>query len=101
MPWLCAMEGEDKKPQVPEILKWGSRGVRAKIWGFLLWNEPNWFTAKEISQYLDMPLTTVQGALKDLILAPRIKCNDKERAGKGRPEKEYRFQRILARASKR
>jgi len=81
---------------VPEILKVEKRGVRAKIWTFIYLNTPRWFTAQEISNHLGMPLSTVQMALKDLRdIAPRIDSRDKEISGKGRPEKEYRFQRLL------
>lgn len=91
------MENEDGV-WVPNILKVGRRGVRAKIWAFMHANPSRGFTAREIAKYLEMPLSTVQIALKDLCsLAPRIKPRDKEREGKGRPEKEYRFQRILQR----
>ena len=86
-------EERGKGVWVPDILKIGSRGVLAKIWAFLYVNRPMWFTAQEIAEYLDMPLSTVQVALKDLrVLAARIICEDKERSGKGRPEKEYSFQ---------
>ena len=52
-----------------------------------------WFTAQDVAEHLDMPLSTVQVALKDLrVLAPRIISKDKERSSKGRPEKEYSFQ---------
>ena len=85
---------ETKRPLVPEILKVGTRGVRAKIWTFLYLNQPIWFTSHEISNHLDMPFSTVQVALKDIcIIAPRIKCRDKPTIGKGRPEKEYSFQK--------
>ena len=85
-----------KTPLVPEILKVGTRGVRAKIWTFLYLNQPEWFTAKKMSKHLDMPLSTVQVALKEICsIAPRIKCRDKQRNGKGRPEKEYSFQKTL------
>ncbi len=88
--------GETRTPRVPEILKIGTRGVRAKIWTFLYLNRPNWFTSQEISRHLDMPLSTVQVALKDICsIAPRIKCKDKPKSGKGRTEKEYSFQRTL------
>jgi predicted transcriptional regulator len=84
--------------QVPEILRLGRRGVRVKIWTLLRVNKNRWFTAKEISEHLGMPLSTVQIALKDLrILAPRIRCRDKDRFGRGRPEKEYSFQEMLER----
>ena len=65
---------------VAEVLKIGNRGVRAKIWTFLYVNESRWFTAKEISDYLEMPHSTVQVALKDLLrYAPRVWSVDKER----------------------
>ena len=87
---------ETGEPQVPEILKVGTRGVRAKIWTFLYLNQPEGFTAQKIAQHLEMPLSTVQVALKDICsIAPRILSRDIERTVKGRPEKEYRFQKIL------
>ena len=88
--------GETRTPRIPEILKVGTRGVRAKIWTFLYLNQSNWFTSQEMSKYLEMPLSTVQVALKDICsIAPRIKCKDKPKSGKGRPEKEYSFQKTL------
>jgi hypothetical protein len=52
--------------------------------------------AKEISGYLEMPLSTVQVALKDLLkVAPRVWPVDRCREGKGRPEKTYSFQRFI------
>ena len=86
---------ETKRPVVPEILKVGTRGVRAKIWTFLYLNQPNWYTSQEISKHLDMPLSTVQVSLKDICsIAPRIKCRDKPKTGKGRPEREYSYRTI-------
>jgi len=59
-------------------------------------NERRWFTAKEISAHLEMPLSTVQVALKDLLrIAPSVWSLDKEREGKGRPEKSNSFQRFI------
>ena len=59
-------------------------------------NERRWFTAKEISDHLEMPLSTVQVALKDLLqIASRVWSVDKDRKGKGRPEKMYSFQRFI------
>lgn len=59
-------------------------------------NERHWFTAKEISGHLETPLSTVQVALKDLLqVAPRVWSVDKDRKGKGRPEKMYSFQRFI------
>lgn len=80
----------------PEGLKIGTRGVRAKIWAFLLVNERRWFTAKEISGYLEIPLSIAQVALKDLLrIAASVWSLDKEREGKGRPGKRYSFQRFI------
>jgi len=90
------MEDGEEDVWVPEILKIGTRGVRAKIWAFLYVNENRWFTAKEISGYLEMPLSTVQVTLKDLLpYAPRVWSWDKGRTGRGRPEKMYSFQRSI------
>jgi predicted ArsR family transcriptional regulator len=59
-------------------------------------NERRWFTAKEISDFLEMPLSTVQVSLKDLLqVAPRVWSVDKDRKGKGRPEKMYSFQKFI------
>jgi predicted transcriptional regulator len=59
-------------------------------------NERRWFTAKEISDHLEMPLSTVQVALRDLLrIAPSVWSLDKEREGRGRPEKSYSFQRFI------
>ena len=81
---------------VPPILKMVTRGVRAKIWAFLNVNEEQWFTSKEISKYLEMPLSTVQVALRTMQpYTPRIKSVDKDRTSRGRPEKTYKFQRVL------
>ena len=80
---------------VPLVLKMGTRGVQAKIWAFLNVNQDKWFTAKEISNYLEMPLSTVQVALKTMLpYTPRIKSVDKERTNRGRPEKAYSFQKF-------
>ena len=90
------MTEADEAPWVPPILKLGTRGVRTKIWTFLYVNENRWFTAKEISRYLKMPLSTVQLALKDIRqYAPRIISDDKYKSGKGRPEKIYVFKRTF------
>jgi len=81
---------------VPEILRVGTRGVRAKIWAFLYVNEGKWFSAKQIASYLDMPMSTVQVSLKDLLPnAPRVISMDREKCGRGRPEKIYSFQRFI------
>ena len=59
-------------------------------------NDGRWFTAREISDHLAMPLSTAQVALKDLLqVAPRVWSLDKGREGKGRPEKMYSFQRFI------
>jgi len=60
-------------------------------------NDGRWFTAREISNFLVMPLSTVQVALKDLLqIAPRVWSVDKDREGKGRPEKTYSFQGFIS-----
>ena len=59
-------------------------------------NERRWFTAKEISDFLEMPLSTKQVALKDLLqIAQRVWSVDKDRKGKGRPKKMYSFQKFI------
>ena len=88
-------EGRVMEPWVPRILIIGKRGVRVKIWTFLYVNRPHWFTAQQIAKFLSMPLSTAQAALKDVrVLGPGLECEDKERSGKGRPEKKYGFQGI-------
>jgi len=47
------------------------------------------------SHHLDTPLSTVQVALKDLRRLSRIVFRDRERVGKGRPEKMYSFRRAV------
>jgi predicted ArsR family transcriptional regulator len=84
----------EKKVQVPRILFTGKRGVNIKIWTFLYINDHRWFTAKEISEYLELPLSTVQLSLKRINkIAPRIHSEDIQTEGPGRPEKRYRLQR--------
>jgi len=59
-------------------------------------NDGCWFTAREVSDFLEMPLSTAQVALKNLLdIAPRVWSVDKDREGKGRPEKIYSFQRFI------
>jgi hypothetical protein len=86
------MESVNEEVFVPQILVLGTRGVRVKIWTFLLLNRPRWFTARQIAQHLRMPLSTVQVALHDLRdIAPNIQDNDRVRSERGRREKEYRL----------
>ena len=81
---------------VPPILRRGRRGVDVKIWTFLFLNRGREFTAREISEYLNLPLSTAQLSLRVLIsIAPSIDCQDLDREGRGRPEKSYRFLGIL------
>ena len=91
-----AMAEKEEDIWVPQILKIGRRGVNAKIWTFLYVNQGRWFTAKEISKHLDMPQSTVQSALKQILpKSPRVISLDIKRDGRGRPEKKYSFQRLL------
>ena len=86
---------DDQGVYVPPLLKVGHRGVNVKVWALLRVNPDCWFTSQEIAQCLEMPLSTVQLALKNLrLLAPRVVYRDKPHPGKGRPKKEYQFQRI-------
>jgi hypothetical protein len=90
-----SMERGDEEVFVPNVLLWGTRGVRVKIWTFLFVNKPRWFTARQIAQYLQMPLSTVQVAIHDLLtIAPNIQDNDRIRSDRGRREKEYQFNPI-------
>jgi hypothetical protein len=66
-----------EEPEVPDILKTGRRGANIKVWTFLRLNQGLWFTSKEISEYLELPLSTIQFALrKVVIMAPRIQTED-------------------------
>jgi predicted transcriptional regulator len=82
------------EPEIPDILKKGRRGANIKIWTFLRLNEDQWFTARDISGYLELPLSTVQLALRRLVvIAPRIHSEDIMIDQRGRPEKRYRFKK--------
>jgi hypothetical protein len=90
------MMEQPQDPVIHPLLKYGRRGVHVKIWVFLRDNPSRWFTAQQIARYLGMPLSTVQVAVKDvLLLAPRVKSRDIIRPRRGRPEKRYRFQPII------
>ncbi len=83
------------EPEVPQILKMGRRGSSIKVWTFLRLNYGHWFTAREISEYLELPLSTVQIALRTLVnIAPRIESDEIETDQRGRPEHQYRFKQI-------
>ena len=85
-------------PEVPDILKMGRRGANVKVWTFLRLNQSIWFTAREIAGFLELPLTTVQLALKQLVvIAPRFQSEEIEVEHRGRREKRYRFQRLINR----
>ena len=84
-----------EEPEVPDILKMGRRGSNIKCWTFLRLNENRWFTAREVSGFLELPLSTVQLALRRLvIIAPRIQSEEIQVDQRGRREIKYRFQRI-------
>ena len=84
------------EPEVPGILKLGRRGANIKAWTFLRLNENQWYTAREISGYLGLPLSTAQLALRRLDgIAPRIHSQDIMVNQRGRREKQYRYQTNL------
>ena len=81
------------EPEVPVILKMGKRGANIKAWTFLRLNFNQWFTAREVSGYLELPLSTVQLALRRLVrIAPRIESKEIMVDQRGRREKQYRYQ---------
>ena len=81
------------KPEVPDILKMGKRGANIKAWTFLRLNPNQWFTARDVSRYLELPLSTVQLALRRLVrIAPRIESKEIMVDQRGRREKQYRYQ---------
>ena len=84
-----------KDPEVPGILKMGRRGANVKAWTFLRLNADQWYTSREISGYLELPLSTVQLALRRLVkIAPLIQSREIEVDQRGRREKQYRFQPV-------
>ena len=85
-----------EEPEVPDILKMGKRGADVKAWTFLRLNSNQWFTAREVSRYLELPLSTVQLALRRIVkIAPRIESKEIIVDQRGRREKQYRFQRLI------
>jgi predicted ArsR family transcriptional regulator len=81
----------DENVWVPEILRRGKRGVAVKIWTLLYLNQHRWFTAKEISGYLGVPLKTVQLKLVQLRTLPEILCSEIMTSKPGRKERRYRL----------
>ena len=80
--------------EIPEILRTGHRGANVKVWAFLYVNSGQWFTSRDISEYLSLPLSTVQLALRQVDrIAHRVQSKDIEVDHRGRREKKYRFQR--------
>ena len=74
---LFTKMSDREKPDIPEILKMGRRGANVKIWTFLMLNQGNWYTAKEVAEYLELPHTTAQLSLKQLVtVAPRIQTEE-------------------------
>ena len=89
---LLSQMSSGKEPKVPGILKMGRRGANIKVWTFLRLNQNQWFTAKEVSNYLELPISSVQFALRQLVvIAPRIKSEEVSVDLRGRREKTYRF----------
>jgi predicted transcriptional regulator len=82
-----------EEPEVPAILKTGQRGANIKAWTFLRLNENQWYTSKEIAGYLELPLSTVQLALRRLVsIAPMIQSQEIMVDQRGRREKQYCYQ---------
>ena len=82
-----------EEPEVPAILKMGQRGANIKAWTFLRLNENQWYTSREIAGYLELPLSTVQLALRRLVsFAPLIQSQEIEVDQRGRREKQCRYQ---------
>ena len=72
----------------------GRHGSNIKIWAFLYVNSGRWFTSRDIAEYLDLPLSTVQLALRQVHrMAPRVQSEDIEVEYRGRREKRYRLMR--------
>ena len=83
-------------PEVPGILKMGRRGANVKAWTVLRLNAGRWFTAREVCGFLELPLSTVQLALRRLVvIAPLIQSREIEVDQRGRREKQYRYQTSL------
>ena len=82
--------------EIPEILRTGHRGANVKVWAFLYVNTGQWFTSRDIAEYLGLPLSTVQLALRQVDrMAPRVQREDIEVDYRGRREKRYRLQRLI------
>jgi hypothetical protein len=82
--------------EVPEILRTGRHGSNVKVWAFLYVNSGQWFTSRDIAEYLSLPLSTVQLALRQVDrMSPRVQSKDIEVDHRGRREKRYRFQRVV------
>ncbi len=82
--------------EIPGILKTGRHGSNIKVWAFLYVNSGQWFTSRDIAEYLSLPLSTVQLALRQVDrMAPRVQSEDIEVDNRGRREKRYRFQRLV------
>ena len=80
--------------EIPVILRMGRHGSNVKIWTFLYVNSGRWFTSRDISEYLDLPLSTVQLALRRVHrIAPRVQSEEIIVDNRGRREKRYRLQR--------
>ncbi len=82
--------------EIPGILRTGRHGSNVKVWAFLYVNSGQWFTSRAIAEYLSLPLSTVQLALRQVDrMAPRVQREDIEVDNRGRREKRYRFQRLI------
>lgn len=79
-----------RKVWVPPVLMEGKRGILVKVWTFLLLNQPNWFTTKEIAEYLKISRISVERVFKKLREYPEIRC-EKGKPWRGRPENKYQY----------
>ncbi len=90
------MSSSEDPVEVPGILRTGRHGSNIKVWAFLYVNSGHWFTSRKIAEYLGLPLSTAQLALRQVDrMAPRVKSEDIEVDHRGRREKRYRFQRLI------
>lgn len=82
-----------RKPSTPVIVSRREPAAVYRVWIFLYLNQDLWFTAKEISKRLGIPLTTVHVALKRLKEYPDVVW-EREKPWRGRPKTKYKFGRV-------
>ncbi|MEM2291643.1 MAG: hypothetical protein QXX41_00035 [Nitrososphaerota archaeon] len=87
------MEKMFRKVSIPVVLSRRESGTAYRIWIFLYLNQDLWFSPKEISKHLGIPLTTVHVTLRRLREYPEI-IAEKEKPWRGRPKTKYKFGKI-------